>query len=129
VLFVADPGTLSNSPEAEHYVANLKYANKLPAGSSFCPAIYVGKMMRQDVAVVLTGWSTHHFVLCRHCSIQCKQQVSHAGVSWPVFVTSLYVVLLFTLMGSLLGKGLLPLNPLLTGDNSTGPAQVHPTCQ
>eukprot|EP00775_Hariotina_reticulata_P011305 gene11305-11455_t len=64
VLFVADPGTFSNTPEAQQYLGNLQYAHKLPAGSSMCPAIHVGRMMRQDVAVALTGIGPMTAALC-----------------------------------------------------------------
>lgn len=52
---MADPGEFSSTPEAAQYLNNLKYKTELPKGSSGCPTVYTGKIMRQDVAVVTTG--------------------------------------------------------------------------
>ncbi|KAF8058359.1 PSMD9 [Scenedesmus sp. PABB004] len=54
-LFVADPGTFSATPEAAFYLANLKNNVTLPSGAAACPEVVRGKLLRQDVVVVLTG--------------------------------------------------------------------------
>jgi len=55
VIFVADPGDFSSTPEAAQYLNNLKYSRELPKGSSECPRVTIGKIMRQDVAIITTG--------------------------------------------------------------------------
>ncbi|KAI8467059.1 MAG: hypothetical protein J3K34DRAFT_524060 [Monoraphidium minutum] len=64
VLFVADPGTFSNTPENAVYLKNLKKAKKLKPGESGCPEIVVGEIMRQRVAVVTTGIGPEATAMC-----------------------------------------------------------------
>eukprot|EP00878_Enallax_costatus_P008523 GHUV01008911.1.p1 GENE.GHUV01008911.1~~GHUV01008911.1.p1 ORF type:complete len:410 (+),score=61.73 GHUV01008911.1:192-1421(+) len=64
VLFVADPGTFSSTPEAAVYLANLKENRALPSGSTACPSVHVGKIMRSNVAVITTGIGPMAAALC-----------------------------------------------------------------
>jgi hypothetical protein len=55
VWLLVPAGTFSGTGEAAYYLANLQGARKVPAGATACANATVGRMMRQNIAVIVTG--------------------------------------------------------------------------
>jgi hypothetical protein len=50
-------GAFSGTGEAAYYLSNLQGARQVPAGATACAAATVGRMMRQNIAVIVIGES------------------------------------------------------------------------
>lgn len=64
ILFVADPGAFSGTGEAAYYLSNLQGARQVSAGATACTNATVGRMMRQNIAVIVTGIGPLAAALC-----------------------------------------------------------------
>jgi hypothetical protein len=59
VCVCAPAGAFSGTGEAAYYLANLQGARQVPAGATACANATVGRMMRQNIAVIVTGETQH----------------------------------------------------------------------
>jgi hypothetical protein len=71
LLLCALAGAFSGTGEAAYYLSNLQGARQVPAGATACAAATVGRMMRQNIAVIVTGESSW--------PAQCHPEIRHCG--------------------------------------------------
>lgn len=78
VLFVADPGEFSSTPEAAFLLHNLKDRKDLKGGSSLCPSRSTGTIMGQPVVVITTGIGPTPAALCTTEVLMCADYIREA---------------------------------------------------
>ncbi|KAF6259950.1 hypothetical protein COO60DRAFT_1700592 [Scenedesmus sp. NREL 46B-D3] len=64
VALARDPGAFTGTGEAAYYLSNLQGPRRVPAGGTACADATVGRMMRQNVAVIVTGIGPTAAALC-----------------------------------------------------------------